>query len=142
MKALVEVMNTALFYRKAQLLELVLVKWVVCKRVHLCVSLSVTISHLKAHYTRVNVKGRVSWKRLHRLAELLHRRKLTKGNNHLFLSVHVLLCQIATVLQILSYQTTKTSSSRAKIHENKKSMKIFVFVTHTRATLRPQLRKR
>lgn len=30
MKALVEVMNTALFYRKAQLLELVLVKWVVC----------------------------------------------------------------------------------------------------------------
>lgn len=38
MKALVEVMNTALFYRKAQLLELVLVKWVVCKCVHLCMS--------------------------------------------------------------------------------------------------------
>lgn len=38
MKTLVEVMNTALFYRKAQLLELVLVKCIVCKRVHLGVS--------------------------------------------------------------------------------------------------------
>lgn len=53
-KTLVEVMNTALFYRKAQLLELVLVKCIVCECVHL------TISHLKAHY--VNVKHEVSWK--------------------------------------------------------------------------------
>lgn len=41
MKTLVEVMNTALFHRKAQLLELVLVKCIVCERVHLYASLRV-----------------------------------------------------------------------------------------------------
>lgn len=40
MEALVEVMNTALFYREGQLLERVLVKWLVCTCVHLCVTIS------------------------------------------------------------------------------------------------------